>query len=1215
MTKSNNDSKSKSIRQTSTRSSARHTTSSGRRGDSSGGDIGPASATSTIGTLYDDNDDTIVTTTNKDGHEHDRYASSTAGSVLGRDGYNNNNKQNNSNDKDDVGNDNDDDEAVGRRKKEDETQPLLLDLSHDDVVGMLRELELRMETKIATAVRKKNKNKGRRPFITDNPSPLTEDEDEDDDDSSDDDDSNSGRRRSNDGGGGGTNAVELVEERKHPEDTYSFLITARGNCCFGCCCCCCCCGQNGCCTRCGLTRCGGGCCSFGMSAPYMMGWFVWFIQAVLFALVLHNRLSWQTYLESTIVDSLGNGQSEEYSDESILLNTNRFRLPLNVPLPVRCAQVIALLIALFVEDDIRVAVERNQVGYTDLQNNGNFIYSTKFKWWLSYSLRGLNSLLGLVSIFVLIVQEDDVFELLLNFTGLSFVSTLDDIAFVLGKTGFFGEAIREETILITNLTYKIPPSPPLHLGETTRQQSLQSKRTSTNGESHGECSWLSCCFCTSESAARAFLLGFLTIIMYAGFGYTIYLQYSGQLLCPAVEVTFGSNVESMGTFTGTYELAPRLYFGRSVYYKRIPTGSGDNQTTSTSNRYAMFSYDGGWEFSICDVDGGLKSINSDCLFNDVNRHLIAYAAYTESHDIRDNNDIPWYIFDVSSRKIEDLLQETIEFQCSWYGPTASMSYSKCRDDASYVVSTSGGCNNACPEIRLDPSSKFPRTTTTTPIASRDGDELGDAWITHPREFSLLTTTNGQERESGNVTAVVAYDHPIYWALASLHFGRQEASIAVLDLIVFTGKRWVILDTTKLFPGATFSFNELYEAVVEYFSHGFHALQLSSNTGHAITFLSDEVDKSWGSSLSPIGIGWHKVIYPEDDDNAIVDDDFYINYYSHDWFPQVGSKIEAASFSCIFCDTATNPCEYDGTCNTNGKCDCLYGTTGPLCDIIPLGNGQCNDYFNTDEFGYDGGDCCGATCDGPGCLVPLPTYFGKSMQVDTLTSIGRGFPDCADPFQVPISIIIIGDLFAKLELICDGETRYLSSNDRIVASSDNEEVVFVKDGTDCQLKFTEIFYFEVDSIIIRYKLSNSNEAGVASASNSFPLAEYQADPNVEFTETTATLDFSVISKCLLGDLSQFVVFDESFFLNQDSPQLQGMTWLNSFVSDGSVCSNDILNGDNNKTIVAQQYAMAVLSSAGWFEQARHCEWPIVQCLPDGRVTEIYSYQGYLGKTGT
>ena len=66
------------------------------------------------------------------------------------------------------------------------------------------------------------------------------------------------------------------------------------------------------------------------------------------------------------------------------------------------------------------------------------------------------------------------------------------------------------------------------------------------------------------------------------------------------------------------------------------------------------------------------------------------------------------------------------------------------------------------------------------------------------------------------------------------------------------------------------------------------------------------------------------------------------------------------------------------------------------------DGKCDIVLNTEGFGWDRGDCCGATCDHPDCAL----HNNITKAFDTPLSVpGNGFPYCEDTNMVPITIRI------------------------------------------------------------------------------------------------------------------------------------------------------------------------------------------------------------------
>ena len=104
-----------------------------------------------------------------------------------------------------------------------------------------------------------------------------------------------------------------------------------------------------------------------------------------------------------------------------------------------------------------------------------------------------------------------------------------------------------------------------------------------------------------------------------------------------------------------------------------------------------------------------------------------------------------------------------------------------------------------------------------------------------------------------------------------------------------------------------------------------------------------------------------------------------------------NRPSEAVLLCAVCNNITSPCQLDGICIA-GTCECRTGSSGPLCQVTPDGNGLCDFFFNTPEFDYDGGDCCEATC-------VSTEYFscGNGIIEKTVGAFGYvGFANCEDP---------------------------------------------------------------------------------------------------------------------------------------------------------------------------------------------------------------------------
>lgn len=104
---------------------------------------------------------------------------------------------------------------------------------------------------------------------------------------------------------------------------------------------------------------------------------------------------------------------------------NVLGIPANVETTVRTAQILALVIALFDQDDIRIGIEGLSDGVPSLYNgDSRFKRVNVLQWAMAYTLRFGQGFLGLFCSFLLLVQAETVFDVLLNFLGKFAVQTL-----------------------------------------------------------------------------------------------------------------------------------------------------------------------------------------------------------------------------------------------------------------------------------------------------------------------------------------------------------------------------------------------------------------------------------------------------------------------------------------------------------------------------------------------------------------------------------------------------------------------------------------------------------------------------------------------------------------------------------------------------------------------------------------------------------------------
>ena len=415
-------------------------------------------------------------------------------------------------------------------------------------------------------------------------------------------------------------------------------------------------------------------------------------------------------------------------------------------------------------------------------------------------------------------------------------------------------------------------------------------------------------------------------------------------------------------------------------------------------------------------------------------------------------------------------------------------------------------------------------------------------------------------------SVQIHNRPVYWAR---HEDLQGNSI---DLLLFTGRRWALIDRSVI--GLQLPENATDASALA------NALELERLNGarlpeDAIKFITETADFS-SEACSPVGLSWFHAIYPF---LTVADSE-------SDTFPRpdMANPLEV-SFGCSICNNATNPCLFDGVCQPDG-CVCKYGTAGSLCEVLPVGDGVCNEHFNTEEFEYDGGDCCGATCNSPSCgLETMDFAFGSVLATDP----GNGFPHCKDPTMTSLNIVAEpferigakgdGTWSARIQLDCDGKNHLFLPLGNEFDQGENETVM-VREAADCVFHVTSQD-LRGDTIL---RVIDSN--GVV-------LAEVV--PDVAERKSVA---FSALSPCIRDSLTNSKLPDRG------TVDYNSLKWTNNNMIEGFQCGDPFLY---------QRFALASLNYAtgnslqrnhGWLASGPHCnEWPGVACNRDRSVVRL------------
>jgi hypothetical protein len=125
----------------------------------------------------------------------------------------------------------------------------------------------------------------------------------------------------------------------------------------------------------------------------------------------------------------------------------------NVETNVRVAQFLAVIVAVLTQEDLQTSLEQINEGYRPDHIGKEFGEASCGRWWFATMCWFLQGTLRLVVTFFLIVKVNNVFDLLLNFTAMEFVSELDNVAFFLAGTGYFGSKNAKKSEEIDETSY------------------------------------------------------------------------------------------------------------------------------------------------------------------------------------------------------------------------------------------------------------------------------------------------------------------------------------------------------------------------------------------------------------------------------------------------------------------------------------------------------------------------------------------------------------------------------------------------------------------------------------------------------------------------------------------------------------------------------------------------------------------------------------------
>lgn len=168
------------------------------------------------------------------------------------------------------------------------------------------------------------------------------------------------------------------------------------------------------------------------------------------------------------------------------------------------------------------------------------------------------------------------------------------------------------------------------------------------------------------------------------------------------------------------------------------------------------------------------------------------------------------------------------------------------------------------------------------------------------------------------------DKPVYW---NVNGTKDQA-------VIFLGKRWTIVSVNFTDKNDVANFHGRWSD----YEVGFFSKPIR---------LDSPIDKG-----TPTYLKWMKVRKESRNNNT--------DYR----FPDENREVNW-EFLCHYYNKTFHPCHHNGRCVGNDpnkmSCKCENGATGRLCQRAPLGDGNCDKYFNTPFYAYDGSDFFKESC--------------------------------------------------------------------------------------------------------------------------------------------------------------------------------------------------------------------------------------------------------------
>ncbi len=171
----------------------------------------------------------------------------------------------------------------------------------------------------------------------------------------------------------------------------------------------------------------------------------------LFQLMFLSLLIWSE--TNDITGTIGDTDNPERENNDNFLGALASFIPSNASPIVRCTQVVSIAAyIIFPDASLKDVIKAVQLfpQPTKVQSSDP-VASLR----VSCAMRAIQGILAMLVTFILVATSDSVVDIILNFTAVNFISSLDDHAFELALSGDFGVTLQAEAERIS--TRKLPP--------------------------------------------------------------------------------------------------------------------------------------------------------------------------------------------------------------------------------------------------------------------------------------------------------------------------------------------------------------------------------------------------------------------------------------------------------------------------------------------------------------------------------------------------------------------------------------------------------------------------------------------------------------------------------------------------------------------------------------------------------------------------------------